>query len=400
MANISFVTVGDTTYPMSLPFCNCETAASTTAKTATLSNFSLSEGTTVFVKFKYANSASAPTLNINSTGAKAIKAYGTIAPTLSWTAGSVILFVYDGTNYIMTNVGAMKNGSVSYSDTELDCTPTAKTTTGTVNRATTGSVHSSSTSTDYVRLGTRVTSPPSSGMYLKVSGGSNSKTGESCTVTRSAGVITAGTKVISSTGNATTDDGYYPMSILAGSVSNNVTPASQTVSGIIDSGKLIKIGKGFYTSDLYYQAAEGGGGDWITGNFTKSGSPGAANEQSLYVWAGSYNSAWMSVGGSYSAKYGTCTHYMSNKSVSNEICDYYQFDACTSASPLKLLVLGDSDNWAIFIGSVNYEPSGSSSNSYYFSLSGSISSMGGKSYVFEIWPEANVGSIYYRYKQL
>jgi hypothetical protein len=79
------------------------TAASTIAKTATTSDgkFSLATGAKVSIKFTYNNTASAPTLNVDSTGAKSIKAYGTTTPTSWWNAGDVVTFTYDGTNWIM-----------------------------------------------------------------------------------------------------------------------------------------------------------------------------------------------------------------------------------------------------------------------------------------------------------
>ena len=81
----------------------CSTAAATTAKkaTSTDSKFSLVTGAKVRIKFTYTNTASAPTLNVDSKGAKYIKAYDTTAPTIWWNAGDVVDFTYDGTNWIM-----------------------------------------------------------------------------------------------------------------------------------------------------------------------------------------------------------------------------------------------------------------------------------------------------------
>lgn len=81
----------------------CATAAATTAKVVTCSGFKLKAGRRIAVKFTYSNSASAPTLNVNSTGAIAIKSYGTTAGTLTyrWNPLAVVEFVYDGTNWIM-----------------------------------------------------------------------------------------------------------------------------------------------------------------------------------------------------------------------------------------------------------------------------------------------------------
>lgn len=67
--------------------------------------FQLYEGVLVFIKFTYANGKANPTLNINGTGAHAIRRYGTTAPSTSrassWNAGSVVAFIYDGTEYQM-----------------------------------------------------------------------------------------------------------------------------------------------------------------------------------------------------------------------------------------------------------------------------------------------------------
>ena len=85
-------------------YATCSTASSTAAKVATCAGFSLVTGAAVAVKFTYTNSASSPTLNVNSTGAKPIKKYGTTAPdTYLWQAGAVVEFIYDGTNWVMAN---------------------------------------------------------------------------------------------------------------------------------------------------------------------------------------------------------------------------------------------------------------------------------------------------------
>ena len=43
----------------------CQTAAGTAAKVCDMTGFTLLEGTTIHVKFQYANTASSPTLNVN-----------------------------------------------------------------------------------------------------------------------------------------------------------------------------------------------------------------------------------------------------------------------------------------------------------------------------------------------
>jgi phage minor structural protein len=72
------------------------TAAATAAKTATLvsGTIALKAGVTVAVRFTYANTAASPTLNINSTGAKAVYTQG--VRYAYWSAGATVIFTYDG----------------------------------------------------------------------------------------------------------------------------------------------------------------------------------------------------------------------------------------------------------------------------------------------------------------
>ena len=101
------------------------TVASTIAKTATTSDtkFALVTGAKVSIKFTYNNTASAPTLNVDSTGAKSIKAYGTTAPTIWWQAGDVVTFTYDGTNWIMgATEGQISQIRGDLTGTEKSCT--------------------------------------------------------------------------------------------------------------------------------------------------------------------------------------------------------------------------------------------------------------------------------------
>ena len=88
----------------------CDTAAGTKPKVVELvdkTGFELKTGTIIFVKFTYANSASSPTLQVKDTGtaAKPMYRYGTTAistgtTSSGWYAGSVQMFVYDGTGWI------------------------------------------------------------------------------------------------------------------------------------------------------------------------------------------------------------------------------------------------------------------------------------------------------------
>ena len=83
----------------------CNTVASVATKSVTLTNFVLSTGASVKVKFTYTNTAANPTMNINSTGAKAIMQHGAVpvgtTEDESWTAGDIVELVYDGTNFVI-----------------------------------------------------------------------------------------------------------------------------------------------------------------------------------------------------------------------------------------------------------------------------------------------------------
>ncbi len=80
------------------------TAGGTAAKVpaSTVAGFTLHAGVTLSVKFTYANTAASPTLNVNSTGAKAIRLNG--AAYAYWPAGATVTFVYDGTYWQVSNV--------------------------------------------------------------------------------------------------------------------------------------------------------------------------------------------------------------------------------------------------------------------------------------------------------
>ena len=78
----------------------CATAAATAAKVVTLSGYALTTGGLVAVKFTNANTASNPTLNINSKGAKAIYYKGAaLTDTTLIQAGDTCLFLYNGSYY-------------------------------------------------------------------------------------------------------------------------------------------------------------------------------------------------------------------------------------------------------------------------------------------------------------
>lgn len=77
-------------------YATCYTSGSTAAKTVSLTNFTLVTGARVLVRFSYANTASNPTLNVNSTGAKPIRYLNNIIPVGLIEQYNVLELVYSG----------------------------------------------------------------------------------------------------------------------------------------------------------------------------------------------------------------------------------------------------------------------------------------------------------------
>lgn len=87
-------------------YATCSTAANVATKVATLASgtLTLTAGTTVAITFTYTNTAENPTLNVSSTGDIAIYAGNVNLPDIyNWQAGDTIVFVYNGTNWQITN---------------------------------------------------------------------------------------------------------------------------------------------------------------------------------------------------------------------------------------------------------------------------------------------------------
>lgn len=80
-------------------FTTCSTSAGTAAKTASLLGFTLVNGAKAVVKFTYGITAVNPTLNIGSTGAKAIYYKGSPLPGGYIQANAFVELQYDGTRY-------------------------------------------------------------------------------------------------------------------------------------------------------------------------------------------------------------------------------------------------------------------------------------------------------------
>ena len=118
--SISKVNVSGADYQIvgSPRYATCSTAAATAAKVATIadgsSTFSLEKGARICVSFTYANTASAATLNVSNTGAKAICWQGSaLVSSQYWQAGAVVDFVYDGNGWSIVGV-AKDNNSTNF----------------------------------------------------------------------------------------------------------------------------------------------------------------------------------------------------------------------------------------------------------------------------------------------
>lgn len=113
---IGKITAGGGTHLVTATFYGtCATAKGTAAKIVKLSDttvdsVTLITGMTLAVKFTAENTVANPTLTVQTNGgteliaAKSIMRYGTTAvatnAATSWRAGAIVLFVYDGTNWI------------------------------------------------------------------------------------------------------------------------------------------------------------------------------------------------------------------------------------------------------------------------------------------------------------
>lgn len=90
-------------------YCTCTTAAATSEKTVNVANNSasfpsLTNGLQIRVRFSYQNTASDPTLNVNSLGAKAIKLNSTdTMPSYGWRGGEMVGFTYYSNTWYQDN---------------------------------------------------------------------------------------------------------------------------------------------------------------------------------------------------------------------------------------------------------------------------------------------------------
>ena len=105
----------------------CSTAAATAAKVVTVSNntnWALTAGSIITVLFSNTNTANNPTLNVNGTGAKAIKYCGSTVTTSNLNYGGYKnrpqVFMYDGTSYHFVSWGYESGNTNTLLRTYLD----------------------------------------------------------------------------------------------------------------------------------------------------------------------------------------------------------------------------------------------------------------------------------------
>ena len=134
MGTIAKVTAGGSTHLIaSTAYGTCPTASATADKIATIQGnqaFSLIVGETIHILFDWGNTADSPTLNVNSTGAKPIRAYSSIVPkgTMYWRKKSLVTLTYT-TDVVSTGCWLMNDFNlpdpqaalmITYGDTTVD----------------------------------------------------------------------------------------------------------------------------------------------------------------------------------------------------------------------------------------------------------------------------------------
>lgn len=98
----------------------CSTSASTAAKTVSCAGFTLATGAEITVKFTVNNTASRPTLNVNSTGAKSIYYRGSAITANYLAANRTYTFRYNGTQYDLVGDISEQTEDAGSIDIDLD----------------------------------------------------------------------------------------------------------------------------------------------------------------------------------------------------------------------------------------------------------------------------------------
>ena len=205
----------------------CETPGGTAAKDASCSNFALYTGVSIAVKFTNANTATTPTLNINSTGAKTIKSYtgGTLtAAEYKWAAGSIMTFTYDGSYWRMQDGGALqaKADAASSASAASTSASTASSKASEASTSATNAANSASTASSEATAAANSASTASS----KASDASTSATNAASSASAaSTSASTASSKATAAANSATA------ASTSATNAANSATAAAEVMGG-------------------------------------------------------------------------------------------------------------------------------------------------------------------------
>lgn len=111
--------VGGTVKTHKIVYGTCLTTSITAAKVVQLPNFTLTDGAIIKVVMTFANTLANPTLNVNKTGAIAIKAVN--SDSCYWPANSLVTFTYSGQKWNMTEYSS-EESTTSYSVDTSACT--------------------------------------------------------------------------------------------------------------------------------------------------------------------------------------------------------------------------------------------------------------------------------------
>lgn len=221
-------------------FATCSTEAATAAKIVTLSGFSLATGARITVKFTVTNTASSPTLNVNSTGAKSIMYRGSAISAGYLAANRVYEFIYDGTNWeligdinVDTNTDTKVTNTLA-TTTKAYVTGTTSATTSTGTQVFDTGVYLDTTAGKLVA--TTFSGNLTGNVTGNVSGSSGSCTGNAATASKAAQLTTARTIALSGAcvGTATSFNGTANISIPVTSVDAAKLTISTTDTLILD----------------------------------------------------------------------------------------------------------------------------------------------------------------------
>lgn len=256
---IGIVNAGGNDYLVaSTAYGTCPTAASTATKIATLQDsavFTLLSGVTVHIKFTYANTASSPKLNVNSTGAKSIT-NGT-----GWAAGDIVSFTYDGTSWLADKTSVVNDSTLKLqkntdtastlftanasSDSTLKYTTTSI---GSASGWSAGSIPTLGTAISADDITSWTTNTPTSIDTSKFSGGSFTRgTFSGGSFSQGTDSFTAGTLSVSGGGDSAASASTLTLSFSGGSFTQGSDTFTAATHGN-DSFTAASLSSGFYTA--------------------------------------------------------------------------------------------------------------------------------------------------------